>query len=234
MADYGFKSEKQRKLAEEEVDAKAEDNFEDSRGNIVSFDDGTEWLIYDSYDEAERACVEYVGEMLEDEPELFEQNWLQQHTSFSETDRSMMADDLVGEYPNEIRDEDDGHRLAEEADVLDELDELEDKIDEYEEKDKDASKLEDKKEILLDEAEETVRQKMYDDYYDCLEDPFDCLVNVQGIYSADDFWEHFKYAINVDEAADDAVNTDGIAHFFASYDGNEVELDDGTVMYRVN
>lgn len=234
MTEYDFSSEKQRKLAEKEVGAEAVRSYDDMRGNIVEFDDGTEWLIFDSYEEAEQACIDYVEEMLDEEPEMFSQDWLRQFTSFSDTDRRMIADDLVGEYPSEIRDEDDGHRLAEEADMLDELEEIEEKIDEYEDAGKDANKLMDKKEILLDHAEETVRETMYDDYYDRLDNPFRCLVEEEGIYSAEDFWKQFGYVIDTREAAEDAVNTDGVAHFFAGYDGNEVELSDGTVMYRTN
>ena len=37
-----------------------------------------------------------------------------------------------------------------------------------------------------------------------------------------------------EEAAENAIRTDGVAHFLASYDGEEIELDNGNVMYRVN
>ena len=60
------------------------------------------------------------------------------------------------------------------------------------------------------------------------------LVEQEGIYTEDQFFEQYGYSIDTEEAAEDAVNTDGVPHFFASYDGREVELDDGSVMYRVN
>ena len=40
--------------------------------------------------------------------------------------------------------------------------------------------------------------------------------------------------INVEAAAEDAVNTDGVAHFLSSYDFNMVELEDGAVAFRIN
>ena len=225
---------KQLRLMEKEVDSTAVDSYDDARGKIIMFENNEEWLIYDNYEIAESSCIDYVKDQLETEPEIFNQEWLRQYIKLSDTDRRMLADDLVGEYPSDIRNEDDGSRLAEEAGMSEEFDEIQEKIDEYEDKGKDTTKLEEKKELLLDNAEEKVRENMYDDYYERLEDPFRCLVEEDGIYSAEDFYEHYGYSIDIDEAAEDAVNTDGVAHFFASYDGNEVELDDGTVIYRVN
>jgi hypothetical protein len=40
--------------------------------------------------------------------------------------------------------------------------------------------------------------------------------------------------INVDEASQDAVQTDGIGHFLSSYDGETLYLSDDYVAYRIN
>jgi len=40
--------------------------------------------------------------------------------------------------------------------------------------------------------------------------------------------------IDIDAAADDAVDTDGWEHFLARYDGNSNETDAGLVYWRVN
>ena len=40
--------------------------------------------------------------------------------------------------------------------------------------------------------------------------------------------------LNLSQAAENAIQTDGVAHFLSSYDGEEVELDNGNVMYRTN
>ncbi len=207
-----------------------------NKGNAVEFEDGSEWIIYNSVEDAESDCVEYVAEQIENEPEMFNQDWLKNYITFSDTDRKMIAEDLVGDYPSDIRDEEDGKRLAEEANLLDEYLEIQEKIDDADVTDEniDIRALKNKKEELLDKAEEIVKDEMFDKYYKDLEDPYECLVVEQGIYSAEDFLKQYGYSINIDEAAQDAVNVDGIAHFFASYDGNEVYLDDGTVMYREN
>ena len=41
-------------------------------------------------------------------------------------------------------------------------------------------------------------------------------------------------ALDVDRMVEDVVDTDGIAHFIASYDGAELELDDDMYAYRIN
>ena len=41
-------------------------------------------------------------------------------------------------------------------------------------------------------------------------------------------------AIDWDAVYDDVIDTDGIAHFVASYDGEELELDDDFYAYRID
>ena len=40
--------------------------------------------------------------------------------------------------------------------------------------------------------------------------------------------------IDINSASQDAVDTDGVAHFLAGYDGDEIELSNGGYMYRYN
>jgi hypothetical protein len=40
--------------------------------------------------------------------------------------------------------------------------------------------------------------------------------------------------IDIDVVADECIEEDGIAHFVASYDGEEIELDDDLYAYRMN
>jgi hypothetical protein len=40
--------------------------------------------------------------------------------------------------------------------------------------------------------------------------------------------------IDIDAVVDTAIEWDGIAHFIATYDGDEIELDDGYCAYRLN
>ena len=40
--------------------------------------------------------------------------------------------------------------------------------------------------------------------------------------------------IDIDKASESAVDTDGVAHFLSSYDGEQIDLSNGHVAYRTN
>jgi antirestriction protein len=90
----------------------------------------------------------------------------------SDTDRRLLAQEMADNYVDDIRDEDGGNRLIEEANL---------DLSEYEEAD------EDRQEEMLDEAREIVYDEYYDTWYDGLSDPYYFLVEEQGLYSAEDF-----------------------------------------------
>jgi len=217
--DFGM-SKEQQKAVEEYVDSKAVNNYDEDRGNVVEFENGEEWLIFDSYDDAENQARDYVKEQLDDEPENFVQDWLNEFTYISDTDKRLLAGDLTDSYASDIRDEDDGQRLIEESGF------------DYEKFQKLSDK---KKEEMLDKAEEKLRDEMYDDALQSLErDAKDYLVNEQGIYTEEEYLKQSFVQIDTEQASINAINTDGVAHFLSTYDGNEVELKDGSVMYRTN
>jgi hypothetical protein len=43
-----------------------------------------------------------------------------------------------------------------------------------------------------------------------------------------------NYLINIDEASESAIDTDGIGHFLSRYDGEQIDLSNGHVAYRTN
>jgi antirestriction protein len=90
----------------------------------------------------------------------------------SDTDRRLLAQEMADNYVDDIRDEDGGNRLIEEANL---------DLSEYEEAD------EDRQEEMLDEAREIVYNEYYDTWYDGLSDPYYFLVEEQGLYSSQDF-----------------------------------------------
>jgi len=97
--------------------------------------DGEDWRLYSSYDVAESDALQYVTDMLEEEPELFSPDWIREFYDVGEN-----------EYTGEEE-----------------------------------------------------------------------LTN-----------------LDVAAAAEDAIATDGVAHFMSWYDGNEIELPSGAVAYRTN
>jgi antirestriction protein len=94
------------------------------------------------------------------------------YLEISETDRRLMSQEMADGYVDDIRDEDGGNRLIEEAGL---------DVDEYEEADSE------RQEEMLDEAREIVYDNLYNDYYNGLNDPYNFLVEEQGLYDADSF-----------------------------------------------
>ena len=52
--------------------------------------------------------------------------------------------------------------------------------------------------------------------------------------SVTDAYEKGWLSIDVRKAAQEAVDTDGVEHFLARYDGNEIDLENGAYAYRIN
>ena len=227
-----------KKFFKEQQSSKIESFEEGYDGDIrITLEDGTEWRVFKDEETAERVAEDRVREDLENEPELFNQDWLNNYYTMSDTDRRLLADDLTQNYASDIRDEDNGERLAEESGYKDEFDEIQEKIDEldldaknYDEK---IDYLEKQKEELLDKAEEELREKMYDETYEELADPYDYLVNQQGLYTPEDYFKSGLVSIDIEDAVEGAINEDGWQHFMFSYDGNSYEAGD-MVLVRDN
>jgi len=189
-----------KKLIEEYVGSKIVNIYDEARGKIFEFEDGQEWLVFPSYDEAYNACVNYVKELLAEEPETFEQWFLEDHF-----DVDAFMDDITPDIEDmvyeDIIDNPESYGLTEE-DVQEENERFE--------------------EVL----EETLNNRLDD----IRSDPFEYLKQ----FGDDIYRRNLQLYLDIDEAAEDVVRLDGVAHFFATYDGEEVELDDGTVMYRVH
>jgi hypothetical protein len=88
---------------------------------------------------------------------------------------------------NDIVDEDGGNRIIEEADL---------DVEEYEEADSD------RQEEMLDEAREIVYDRIYDNYLEGLSDPYEFLVEEQGLYSAEDFANASFVRVDYEKLAD--------------------------------
>jgi hypothetical protein len=171
-----------------------------------------QYLVFMEQDDAHAAAVAMVRQDLEDEPKIFNQSWLQGHLSMSETDARLLAQDLVGEYPDEIEPERVWDELGEDPEDPDDL------------------------EVGLDDARERLGSNMIDAAEQELDrDPVGYLVEDQGIYR--DVGEIMKAGllrIDLDEAAEDAVRQDGEGHFISHYDGMENETSAGMLYYRTN
>ena len=271
FAMHGFTAEEVVEI-QNTADAKMLDDkpYDDMRGKIYQFDDGSEWIVSESSEAAEKQAVEYVRWMLDDEPEIFDQGWLQEFITMTETDMSDMANGESAAYVEGLTDDEaleeagfdeKSDELQEEIDVLEsEIEDLEEKKadlestveDEGDENGELTGKINDieseisgkmneihllgkKQEALPDEAKEKVQEDKYDEIYEELEDPIQYFVRDQGTYSKEDLMNASFITMDLDEAAQDAIDTDGVGHFLASYDFNEVEVGDTSmVMFRTN
>jgi len=218
--DYGFDDDswESKSIKELAVDQKGEvKEAKDRDGDYVNveMDDGREYMVFENYDDAERYAIERVKEDLDDDPSMFTQDWLQQFITISDTDKRIMASE---EADNQIENMDDDDILRR-ANVSDEYDGEED---------------DDKKEKILEEAKDSVREEIEKEWEDGLEDPVSFLCDDQGLYSREELLKQNFVFIDTDEASKDAVNTDGVAHFLARYDGDQIELPGGAVAYRTN
>lgn len=124
----------------------------------------------------------------------------------SETDRRIIAGEEGDNYVNDIADEDDGERIIQEADM---------DLDEYREAD------EDKRSEMVDKAKEIVSERIYDEWYDGLDDPYYFLVEQMGMYSPEDLKNASFVQVDYDKLGRDleqdynTVEYDGDVYVFS-------------------
>ena len=174
------------------------------------------WII--SEDEAEKIATERVKEDLEDQPEIFNQNWLQSFITMTDTDRRIIADEEADAKMDGMGEGD----IISEMGVESEIDETTNAMSELEDKGKSDTpkykKLKQETEKIIEKAKEDLQEKYYNEIYNNLNDPIQYFVHDQGIYSVEDLIKQSWISIDTNEAAEDAVNTDGWAHFLSDDD----------------
>jgi hypothetical protein len=141
------------------------------------------------------------AEQLVDEMGIESFNNFEYYLDISETDRRLLSQEMADSYVEDIRDEDGGNRLIEEAGL--DLEEYEDASDES-------------KEEMLDLASSMVSDEYYDTWYEGLNDPKGFLVDEQGMYSVEDFAKANFVRVDYDRLAD-ALEQD---YTFIEHDGD--------------
>lgn len=140
------------------------------------------------------------AEQLVDDMGIESFNNFEYYLDISETDRRLLSQEMADSYTDDIRDEDGGNRLIEEAGL---------NIDEYE----DAS--DETKEEMLDLATSMVNDEYYDNFYEGLNDPYYFLVEEQGLYDAESFAKANFVRVDYEKLAD-ALEQD---YTFIEHDG---------------
>ena len=178
---------------------------------------GKEWCVVENDDQEREMALEIVKQDLEHEPEIFNQNFIESHI-----DTERLRRDLHGDVLN-MRIED----LTDEASRR--PDRFWDAYDrmglESPEEDEDGNRPEPTPEEVEELAELQTDEQ--------LKDPMSYLEDIYG--KEDAVAQAIKIAgIDIDAAAEEAVDTDGPAHFLSSYDGKSYTTKSGLVYWRAN
>jgi hypothetical protein len=183
--------------------------------------DGTTFLIYQDDDVAEAVAVSQVNDLLEEDPGNFNQDWLQNFIDLDSL-RRQLIDDVETMYQEEF----DNLDVEEMRDKLRDLGELHEE-DFYDEDDEPLPLTPDLEQQITDGVADYVTRLAKDR----VSDPIEYLEEIFGREAA--VKEAMRIGgIDYDAAAQDAVSTDGIAHFLAGYDGDQIDLPGGAVAYR--
>jgi len=194
--------------------------------HLMDFDAGTvyeinvrggghkEWHVVSGEDAERELALAIVKQDLEEEPGNFEPNFSESHMDVDRLRNDLESDvrNQLEEDLREMRDRDfwrtwegEGFDVPEEDEDGDIPSPTEDQITEL--------------------ADRQVEEQ--------LRDPMEYLENIYG--REDAVKKAIEIAgIDIDAAAEEAVDTDGPAHFLGTYDGNSYTTDGGLVYWRVN
>ena len=123
------------------------------------------------------------------------------YLSVSETDRRLLSQEMADTYVDDIRNEDGGNRLIDEAGM---------DVEKYEEADSEMQ------EEMLDKAREIVYDEYYNNFYEGLDDPKNFLVDEQGLYDTESFAKADFVRVDYEKLAD-ALEQD---YTFIEHDGD--------------
>jgi hypothetical protein len=186
--------------------------------------DGVEYIVFENYDNAEEYAVGRVKQDLEENPEYFNKDFFMNHIHAERARNwfSQAYEEMDRGYAEDIKDESDDNyvnRLV--AEMVD-------------------AGIMDEDEATADDAAEVAEDRIYEFVQYLVDDKLSEGGNGYDYYESNFGEEEARKVvidnglIDEDEAAREAVRIDGVGHFLAHYDGNEVELPSGAYAYRTN
>jgi phage pi2 protein 07 len=188
---------------------------------IAEDSSGDEYIVFEDEDSAEEHAIERVKEDLEENPEYFNQDFLMEHIDAEDFFQGIY-DEYNYVYATDIQSES-GDTYANRL------------IDEMVEWD-----IMDIEEAESDDAEEIAEDRI-DDFVSALTSDQISVGNGGYDYYEDNFGKEEAMRlvmqnnlIDIDSASEEAVRIDGTAHFISTYDGNQIDLDNEAVAYRIN
>jgi hypothetical protein len=177
---------------------------------------------------------------------------LTDYIEMSDTDRRMMANDEADNYVADLVDEEllelsgldteyeefdekieeEESKLEDMREVFEDMDEADDNYEEFEgmieDLESEIDDLRTEKEELVDTARDRVRDNHYDDFYECLEDPVECLVDDRGWYSSTSELVDAGFVTVDDDAIVDDMASNGDYGELNHYDGDYGEVQDSS------
>lgn len=170
-----------------------------------------EYVVARNDTDAHALAIAMVTQDLENEPEIFNKDFIESHIDKDRLRRDLMSDVQNMKY----------------EDLKEEAEQRPEKFI----KDNDLDSPEPGEEIAVSNSDvETVAEREAEEV---LKDPIGYLEDIYGREEA--MAKAIEIAgIDVREAADEAVRTDGEGHFLSSYDGNTNNTHSGFVYWRTN
>ena len=221
---------------------------------------GKEWCVVENENQERELALAIVKQDLDESPENFTQGWLEGHINMDRLRRDLESDvqnnneeRLREERPEDFWkeasragldekwvvtwDNPDGNgtlpgTFASEDDAIDAGEDWKTKSVEGMAKDDDEDDF--SYEVEVAEPNDSDIEQLATGMTESeLKDPMSYLEDIYG--REDAVKEAIKIAgIDIDAAAEDAVDTDGAAHFLSSYDGNSYTTKGGLVYWRTN
>jgi hypothetical protein len=174
-------------------------------GKMITMDDGSEYVVYENYEDAKEAAKESMQNLFDDIGiEGWNEDFREQFIEFNDNDAQFIAQDEV-----EAR-----------------RDEFEDEVRESEEFEEDSDEFNLAVEDKMNEAQDEIEQEI-------LSDPRGYFRDNLGMEDSEINESNF-FSVNTDALFEASIEADGVGHTLAGYDGEELELSDGSFMYRTN
>jgi len=181
-----------------------------------------EWIVFKNQESADEAAKHKIRDDLETEPSLFSQDWLLSQIDDEKAERVFreIYNEWNRSYATDIKDESSNeytNRLAEELVERGLISEEEGKDEKFD--------IENK----IDEMVEKMTQSQIDEGNGGFE-------HYKGNIGNDEAKKIImdNNLIDIDKAAENAIDVDGVAHFLDGYDGSGVDLPSGAVAYGTN
>lgn len=186
-------------------------------GTVYEIDNGQSWCVVENDDQFEALALAVVKQDLEQEPEIFNKDFIEQHINTDKLRRELESD--VQNMAEEDLREMDAEEFWKEYDRTFDLPD-------------DVEAAQDEGEDPRDPEDSEIEELAEDRTKDLLKDPMSYLEDIYGDEAAAKAIE--IAGLDIDAAAQAAVDEDGVEHFLCRYDGNYYTSPSGFVFWRNN